>query len=624
MSLTQIGSYGAGDSDPEPEVPEEIDPNAVDESPTAIPASSSLLAKLSNTINLAPAVINKQEVGALLSLTFSSVMFPHLTNIFLAGFGWDLTHIAILVPRNIQYLSSKVSGALRVDPRAKELAYNPSYDELFAPVAGPVNPFKSDNQRAHRNVMTGFVESAHMNAFQFQRERQTFETFGYARDPSADSGGAQFVGRAASEADKGDDRSIFEKKKTGLEKRRRERNMDPADLEGYTGPWGKFVDEQTVSKPDEETQKVMDEFVAKRRKKSRKHKQVKEAENADEKSILHIKEDDYQGRTFMVPPQDVGVKLREDFIPEKCFVPRKQIHTYQGHTKGIQVIRWLPKSAHLFISGSMDSKIKIWEVYRKRRCVRTYSGHSMAIKDVQFNNSGEQFLSASFDRYIKLWDTETGAIKSRFACQKMPYCIQFNPDEDKQHMFLAGMQDKKICQWDTRSGEIVQEYDRHLGPVDSITFFDGNRRFVSTSDDRSLRIWEWEIPVDTKLIQDPGLHAIPHLTKSANEKWIVGNSMDNRIMLFQVMEEKLRFAKKKNFKGHTTAGYQITTDWSPDMSYITSGDAMGRVFIWDWKAHRIVGKWKAHDNCCNNVLWHPHEQSKLLSSGWDGMLKLWE
>ncbi len=49
-----------------------------------------------------------------------------------------------------------------------------------------------------------------------------------------------------------------------------------------------------------------------------------------------------------------------------------------------------------------------------------------------------------------------------------------------------------VCvQWDIRSGEVVQEYDRHLGAVNTITFVDENRRFVSTSDDKSLRVWEW-------------------------------------------------------------------------------------------------------------------------------------
>ena len=48
-------------------------------------------------------------------------------------------------------------------------------------------------------------------------------------------------------------------------------------------------------------------------------------------------------------------------------------------------------------------------------------------------------------------------------------------------------------QWDNDSGETVQEYDRHLGAVNTITFVDENRKFVTTSDDKSLRVWEWYV-----------------------------------------------------------------------------------------------------------------------------------
>lgn len=45
---------------------------------------------------------------------------------------------------------------------------------------------------------------------------------------------------------------------------------------------------------------------------------------------------------------------------------------------------------------------------------------------------------------MKLWDTETGACISRFTSRKIPYCAKFNPDPDKQHLFVAGTSDKKI------------------------------------------------------------------------------------------------------------------------------------------------------------------------------------
>lgn len=47
---------------------------------------------------------------------------------------------------------------------------------------------------------------------------------------------------------------------------------------------------------------------------------------------------------------------------------------------------------------------------------------------------------------MKLWDTETGQCLKRFSNGKIPYVIRFHPDEDKQHIFLAGMSDKKIIQ----------------------------------------------------------------------------------------------------------------------------------------------------------------------------------
>uniref|UniRef100_A0A0M3IXF5 Porin n=1 Tax=Ascaris lumbricoides TaxID=6252 RepID=A0A0M3IXF5_ASCLU len=53
--------------------------------------------------------------------------------------------------------------------------------------AGPSNPFKSANQSAYKNMLTGYVEHAHVDSFQFEQQIRAFDTLGYARDPSADN-----------------------------------------------------------------------------------------------------------------------------------------------------------------------------------------------------------------------------------------------------------------------------------------------------------------------------------------------------------------------------------------------------------------------------------------------------
>ena len=51
------------------------------------------------------------------------------------------------------------------------------------------------------------------------------------------------------------------------------------------------------------------------------------------------------------------------------------------------------------------------------------AGHAKAVRDVCFNIDGTQFLSCSYDRYIKLWDTETGQLMYMYIQYSMYVCI---------------------------------------------------------------------------------------------------------------------------------------------------------------------------------------------------------
>lgn len=64
--------------------------------------------------------------------------------------------------------------------------HNPKYEELFAPEYGPENPFQTQQMKANRNMLSGYVEKAHISEFQFENQRRTFTSYGYAVDPSTD------------------------------------------------------------------------------------------------------------------------------------------------------------------------------------------------------------------------------------------------------------------------------------------------------------------------------------------------------------------------------------------------------------------------------------------------------
>lgn len=114
----------------------------------------------------------------------------------------------------------------------------------------------------------------------------------------------------------------------------------------------------------------------------------------------------------------------------------------------------------------------------------------------------------------------------------------------------------QVYQWDMDTGDLIQEYDYHLAAVNTITFVDEGRRFVSTSDDKTIRVWEFGIPVQIKYIADPGMHSIPAVTMHPNQSWFIGQSMDNQIVTYSA-KDKFRQNRKKVFKVRRSGGAEV-------------------------------------------------------------------
>ncbi len=329
---------------------------------------------------------------------------------------------------------------------------------------------------------------------------------------------------------------------------------------------------------------------------------------------------DYQGRSWTVPPAGLRPGESEDI---QRYIPKKCIKKFSGHTKGVQAIQFLPDTGHLLLSAGMEGKCKIWDIYGDRSVRRTYHGHSEAVRAVSFSNTGVQFLSAGYDRVTRLWDTETGQAIGTFCNNKMGYECKFYPIDN--HLFLVPCSDHNIYQWDTRTGHVVQEYTHHLGAVNTVTFFDEGRKFFSTSDDKKILSWEFDMNVPIRIIAEQDMFSIPAVTMHPNLQYWAGQSMNNTIVIYSCIGEKVRLIKNKVFKGHNNAGYACQIGFSADGQYVTSGDGFGNLHVWDWKTTKAYRKFQAHDNgpCMGNV-WHPRHASWMATCGWDGLIKLWE
>ena len=516
-------------------------------------------------------------------------------------------------------------------PTDTALTYNVKYEDLSRPSQGPLNPFKArkPNGGTPKNVLTGYAEEAAMSDATFTTQHRTFQSQGYAREPNANG---NYVGDLARAQQRGG-RDIVQLRPSGVKRKRQEKG-DSSIVEGegrYLGPWAKPVNEVQYEDRDAEEDEALasdEEYIdeaivpaitAPMDKSATAYQE--DLTNAEFSEFNGSSEIDYAGNNYMMHSSSKFIEI------EKSYYPKKLVHTWKHGTKPITAIRFFPKSAHLLLSASADAKIKIFDVFREQELLRTYNGHTKALTDAEFSPRGEHMLSSALDRYMKLWDVETGQCLTRLKTGAIPHVIRFNPS--RPHEFLAGMSDKKIVQFDTRvppdsEKSMVQEYDHHLGPINTITFVDEDRRFITTSDDKSLRAWDIDIPVPIKFIAEPYMYALTRATLHPSGKHALFQSGDNQIVVYAA-GDRFRQNRKKSFRGHNTSGYAVDLDVSPDGGLVASGDSGGYVCFWDWKSCKMFHKIKASaEGATTCVRWNPQTTSRVATAGTEGTIKYWD
>lgn len=377
-------------------------------------------------------------------------------------------------------------------------------------------------------------------------------------------------------------------------------------------------------------------------------------------SQLHIPDTrtrDYQLRAWTTPPSSARTfEQLETYTP---FIPKRATHSSLAHDKAASKVRFSPGYGHLLLSVGMDGSAKIWSTpmsdnnnnshrstqpgnkgcTKQLSCLRSFVAHAKGIRDAAFDSgdggvmgsgtttstSKLTFATTGWDEAVRVWDVESGKVVTNISgLGTVPLCVQFHPEAPNE--LLVGCTNRTVLQYDVRTAsKAVQTYDQHMGAVNAVCFVDDGRRFVSSADDKVLRMWEYGVPVVIRHVSDATSHSMPFLMLHPNGKLVACQSLDNQVRVFSVRGNKLRpHASGKKFTGHMCAGYACAVATSADGRFVTSGDSLGRLFFWDWKSCRMFRTVQAHSGVCIGVEWHPTQPSLVASCGWDGYVKVWD
>ena len=82
--------------------------------------------------------------------------------------------------------------------------------------------------------------------------------------------------------------------------------------------------------------------------KAKKEKEQEKAAGDDPRAIFHGKaKADWQGRSWPAAPKGLHKEVQQYYLPKRW------IHTWSGHTKGVNAVRLFPKTGHLLLSAGV-------------------------------------------------------------------------------------------------------------------------------------------------------------------------------------------------------------------------------------------------------------------------------
>ncbi|CAL8251135.1 unnamed protein product [Boreogadus saida] len=174
------------------------------------------------------------------------------------------------------------------------------------------------------------------------------------------------------------------------------------------------------------------------------------------------------------------------------------------HGNGVNCLDIEAVEGRYMLSGGADGVIVIYDL-------ENYSGklqytckavgtvgrssrfaHKFSVETVQWYpfDTG-MFISSSFDKTMKVWDSETLKPAERFTFDGNVYCHHMSPIARKHSLVAVGTKNPKLQLCDLKSGSRIHVLQGHRAEILSVRWSPRNEHILaSASADSTVRIWD--------------------------------------------------------------------------------------------------------------------------------------
>lgn len=297
---------------------------------------------------------------------------------------------------------------------------------------------------------------------------------------------------------------------------------------------------------------------------------------------------------------DRSIRLWPIIQPENL-PAEKSTTLLKGHQDWVECLSFSPDGRTLASGGSIDPTIYLWDIGSALDGVvlsgpqqprQVLGGHRNDVWAIAFSPDGKTLASASFDHTIRLWDTETGAMRLILRDHTDLVCsVAFSPDG--QTLASCGW-DHTVRLWTIGDPALSNSeppvscvIKDKSGPVFKVAFSPDGQLLAASHGDNTIRLWDMMAVTSTETLsvrhQLNGHTSWPRsLAFSPDGQLLVSGSNDSTIRLWEVQTGQVR----QILSEHTNRVWSVA--FSPDGQRLASASHDQTIKVWDVPSGRCL------------------------------------
>jgi WD40 repeat protein len=297
-------------------------------------------------------------------------------------------------------------------------------------------------------------------------------------------------------------------------------------------------------------------------------------------------------------------------FPNKSFVDRiALVNTISVHSDAVFSVAISPDGQN-FISGSADKTVKLWNLHTGE-LLYEFLGHSQEVVATDISPDGEIMVSGSRDKTINVWNLKTKKLLHTLKEHTNKIvCVTISPDG--QTLF-SGDEDAKIKVWNLESGKLLNSIDAHTDEVEFLALTPDGKTLVSSSEDKTVKIWNANTGQSLNTLRGHQKE-VESIAISPDGKILVSGGGDKLIVWRLGTGEVLREIPQSGFVRFVSI--------SADGKTLVSAHEDNTVKLWNLSNGKLQRTLSGHSDWVLSVATSPDQQT-LITGSKDKTIQIW-